>query len=108
MNKWYGKIGFADNVETAPSVFSEIIEEHSYYGDVLRNNRRLQNSDGANSNITVSNQISVVADAYLNNHFYNIRWIEFMGVKWTATEVDASTPPRLIITLGEVWNEDES
>ena len=41
-------------------------------------------------------------------HFVDMRWIEFMGAKWKTAEVDASQFPRLIITLGELWNEDET
>lgn len=108
MNRWFGKIGFADTVETAPSVWSEVITERSYYGDILRNGRRLQSDQQVNSNVTITNQISIVADAYINDHFYNMRWIEFMGAKWKVSEVDASQPPRLVLTLGELWNENET
>ena len=104
MNRWCGKIGFAEQVQTAQSVWTEKITERTYRGDILRNTRRLQDSQEKISyNISISNQISVVAD-----HFVNMRWIEFMGAKWKATEVDASQAPRLIITLGELWNEDET
>ena len=109
MNRWCGKIGFAEQVETAQSVWTEKITERTYRGDVLRNTRRLHDSQEKISyNISISNQISVVADAYIRDHFINMRWIEFMGAKWKTTEVDASQSPRLIITLGELWNEDET
>ena len=109
MNRWCGKIGFAEQVETAQSVWTEKITERTYRGDILRNTRRLMDSQQKISyNISISNQISVVADAYIRDHFVDMRWVEFMGVKWKATEVDASQAPRLIITLGELWNEDET
>lgn len=109
MNRWCGKIGFAEQVQTAQSVWTEKITERTYRGDILRNTRRLQDSQEKISyNISISNQISVVADAYIRDHFIDMRWVEFMGVKWKATEVDASQAPRLIITLGELWNEDET
>ena len=102
MNRWCGKIGFAEQVEIAHSVWTEKITERTYRGDVLRNTRRLMDSQQINDNISISNQISVVADAYIHDHFINMRWIEFMGAKWKATQVDASQSPRLIITLGEL------
>ena len=109
MNRWCGKIGFAEQVETSQSVWTEEITERTYRGDILRNTRRLQDSQEKISyNISISNQISVVADAYIRDHFVDMRWVEFMGAKWKATEVDASQSPRLIITLGELWNEDET
>ena len=108
MNRWYGKIGFAEQVETSQSVWTEEITERTYRGDILRNMRRLQDSQQINDDISISNQISVICDAYMRDHFINMRWIEFMGAKWKATEVDASQSPRLIITLGSLWNEDET
>ena len=108
MNRWYGKIGFAEQVETSQSVWTEEITERTYRGDILRNMRRLQDSQQINDDISISNQISVIGDAYMRDQFSNMRWIEFMGAKWKATEVDASQSPRLIITLGSLWNEDET
>ena len=94
MNRWCGKIGFAEQVETSQSVWTEEITERTYRGDILRNTRRLQNSQQINDDISISNQISVIGDAYMRDHFINMRWIEFMGAKWKAAEVDASQPPR--------------
>ena len=108
MNRWCGKIGFAEQVQTSQSVWTEKITERTYRGDVLRNTRRLMDSQQINDNISISNQISVVADAQIRDNFINMRYIEFMGSKWKATQVDASQAPRLIITLGELWNEDET
>ena len=103
MNRWCGKIGFAEQVETAQSVWTDQITERTYRGDILRNTRRLQDSqEKIGYNISISNQISVIGDAYIRDHFVGMRWIEFMGAKWKAAEVDASQPPRLIITLGEL------
>ena len=102
MNRWCGKIGFAEQVETSQSVWTEEITERTYRGDILRNTRRLQDSQQINDDISISNQISVIGDTYMRDHFINMRWIEFMGAKWKAAEVDASQSPRLIITLGEL------
>ena len=105
MTKWFGKIGYAqEGVEIRPGVFSEKIVERDYYGDVLRNSRRLQSSsDSINDDINVSNEISVVSDAYAMNHFYSIRYITFCGARWKVTNVEVQ-PPRLIYTLGGVYN----
>ena len=108
MNRWYGKIGFAEQVETVQLFCTDQITERTYRGDILHNTRRLQDSQQINGNISNSNQISVIGDAYIRDHFVDMRWIEFMGAKWKAIEVDASQAPRLIITLGELWNEDET
>lgn len=103
MAKFYGKIGYGESVETAPGVYEDVITELSYYGDVLRNTRQLQDGENLNSNITVSNSVSIVADAYANEHFFAIRYIEWAGTLWTVTDVEVKSP-RLILRMGGVYN----
>ena len=103
MAKWYGKIGYADNVEVEPGVWEDSIVEHSYYGDLNRNTRSLQNSGGINDNINLSNEISIVADPYASENFYKMRYVEFAGTKWKITNVEVKYP-RLILFIGGVWN----
>ena len=105
MAKWFGKIGFENQSETAPGVHTNKITERDYYGDVIRNTRRLQSTGQVNDDISISNEISIVADPYAMNSFHSIRWVEFMGAKWKAVSVDVQYP-RLTISLGEVWNGD--
>lgn len=105
MAKWFGKIGFAETVETKPGVWTNQIETHEYYGDLIRNSRRLQTTaDKVNDDINISNQLSIVADPYANENFHAMRYAEFMGTKWKITDVEVQYP-RLILTLGGVWNE---
>ena len=103
MAKWYGKIGYADNVEVEPGVWEDSIVEHSYHGDLHRNTRSLQNSGGINDNINLSNEISIVADPYASENFYKMRYVEFAGTKWKITNVEVKYP-RLILSIGGVWN----
>lgn len=103
MAKFFGEIGFAEYVETAPGVLSEQITERSYYGDLLRNTRRLQAADQVNDNINVSNEISIIADPYANEHFYAMRYVKFMGAKWKVSNVEVQYP-RLNLTLGGLYN----
>ena len=107
MAKWFGKIGYAETVETKPGVWEEKITPREYYGDLLRNSRRLQSTDQVNDDISISNEISIVADPYANEHFYAMRYAEFSGAKWKITNVEVQYP-RLILTLGGVWNGDEA
>ena len=103
MAKWFGKIGFAETKETKPGVWEEIITVREYYGDVTRNTRRFQSSENLNDNIVVSNDISIVADPYAIQNFHSIRYIEFMVSKLKIDNVEVSYP-RLILTLGEIYN----
>lgn len=103
MARFYGTIGYGIPTETAPGVWEDDIVERNYYGDIVRNTRRLQDGQSVNSDISVNNSISILADAYANNHFHAIRYVEWAGALWTVTEVDVQSP-RLLLRLGEVYN----
>lgn len=103
MNKFYGKIGYAISEETVPGVWVERIVERSYYGDIIRNIRRLQSSENLNDDINVSNEISIVADAFANQNFHSMRYVEYMGTKWKVSSIEVKYP-RLILSIGGVYN----
>lgn len=103
MAKFFGAIGYAQSVETAPGVWEDQITERKYYGDVVRNTRKLQDGADLNPDITVSNSISIVADAYANEHFFAIRYVEWAGTLWTVLDVEVKSP-RLLMRLGGVYN----
>ena len=105
MARWFGKVGYSETVETAPGVWMPQDTVREYYGDVTRNTSRWTgNSDSTNDDLTVNTQISIVADPFAVEKFYSIKWIEFMGVKWKVNSVDPTQPPRLILSLGGVYN----
>lgn len=104
MPRFYGPIGYAETKETAPGVWTEVITERYYYGDVNRNTRRLQTSDKVNDDINVSNEISIVADPFANGNFHAMRYVGFMGAKWKISNVEVQYP-RLILSIGGLYNE---
>lgn len=104
MAKWCGKIGYAETIETKPGVWQEQITERTHYGDVTRNKRMLQTTDQLNDNINIANEFSIVRDPYALEHFHSMKYIEFMGTRWKISTVDASQYPRLILTVGGVYN----
>lgn len=99
MAKFSGKIGFAFDVETEPGIWEQKIVERTYFGDLVRFYRSSTGIDKVNEDITINNQISIVADAYANDNCFAMLYVEFMGAKWKITNVDVQ-PPRLILTLG--------
>lgn len=104
--KFYGKIAFRDTVETVPGIWKNQLTIREYMGDVIRNTRRLQtDSSDTIDDIKISNQISIVADQFAYNHFQSMLYVEFMGTKWKATDVEVQMP-RLLITLGGEYNGD--
>lgn len=104
MNKWFGKIGYVQEVQTAPSVWTNEETVREYYGDVIRNTSRWStNHDSTNDDLTINNQISIVTDPFAYQNFHSMKWIEFMDTKWKITSVEPKYP-RLILTIGGVYN----
>jgi hypothetical protein len=101
--RFYGKVGYGETVETKPGVWQDQITEFSYFGDVIRNSRKLDNGVKVNDDLSVSNSISIVADAYANENFFAIRYVEWAGTLWIVSDVEVQSP-RLVLTLGGVYN----
>lgn len=106
MARFYGVIGFVRQVESPADsgVWVENVIERKYPGDVVRNIRRWEKGEGLNDDVNVSNSISIVADAYANDNLARIRYVNWHGENWKVSEIDASQPPRLILTIGGVYN----
>lgn len=104
MAKFYGPVGFIVTEETRPGVFKEKPYEHNYSGEILHRSIRYQNGLSVNDNVTTSNQISIVADPYAHENCYKIKYVKWRGDYWEITSVDASQYPRLILSLGGVYN----
>ena len=103
MDKFYGEIGFAEEMETTPGIWVESIAPRNYYGELIRNTRKLQTSGQVNDNIEVANEISIISDPYANENFHSMRYIKFMRTKWKVTSVEVQYP-RLILTIGGEYN----
>ena len=87
MAKWYGEIGYSKTIETRAGYWEEKIYARNYYGDAMNNYYRRQSSgESVNPNII---------------------YAEYMGTKWQVDKIDASQYPRLLLTIGEVYTEDE-
>lgn len=107
MAKFYGKVGFLRTEETAPDVYSETLTERPYKGDVIRNQKRYQSSEGLNDDVVLSNNISIVTDNYANENVFAIKYVLYKGVPWKVTNVEIQRP-RIILTLGGKYNGQES
>ena len=103
MGKWYGNVGFAKTVETEPGVWEDQVIPKPYFGDVISNRWKRQNSGGVNDNINISNIISIIADTFANENCSEIVYVEYMGTKWKVTDVEPQYP-RLLLTMGGVYN----
>lgn len=105
--RFHGAVGYAVSTETAPGVWKDVITEKSYYGDVVRNSRRLAAPllvpPELNNNLALENSFSILADADAYENYMKFRYITWEGNRWTITNVEVSRP-RLILTIGELWN----
>lgn len=103
MNKYYGKIGFSESSEVRPGVWEDAITEKPYYGDVLRYSKSSSSTDKVIDDLRVSNQISILSDPYIMNHFRNLKYLEWLGTKWKVSDIEIQYP-RLVLTIGGVYN----
>lgn len=104
MSRYFGQLGFAQTVEAAPGVYKEQIVEHDYFGDVARGSRQLVQSPlSADYDVQISNQISILADSFATTNAFDIRYATWRGAKWRVTNIEIQRP-RLVLTLGGVWN----
>ena len=105
--RYCGKVGYSSTVETRPGVWvDEGIVERTYYGDVIRLSRRYHTVEQVNDELSISYQISVLADPYALEHFVDIKYVVWKGVKWKVSNVEIEYP-RLKMTVGGVYKEND-
>lgn len=104
MGKFYGEIGYAETVETAPGVWQERITKRQYSGDVVRNTSKMREGENLNDNLVLDNKLSIVADPFAYEKFHSMRYIKWMGALWKIVSIEVQRP-RLILTIGGVYNE---
>ncbi len=107
MAKFYGAIGFAESSETVPGVWQDTITERNYYGYITRNTKRWQTSDKVNDDLTINNEISILADMFAFGNFHLMKYVNWNGVYWKITNIEIERP-RLRLTLGGVYNGETS
>lgn len=105
MAKFHGEVGYGESIETPDNsgVWVDSIVEFPYFGDVIRNTRRLESGESLNNDISVGNSISIITDEYAVEHFFDIKYVRWSGVLWSVTSVEVRSP-RLILSLGSVYN----
>lgn len=106
--KFYGKVGYGTPTDLQNGIWEDTIVERNYYGDVIKNTRRLASGEKLNDDITVGNDIEIVADPYAENNFFAIRYVEWRGVRWVVSDVEVRTPRLLLRLGGGVYNGPRS
>ena len=103
MAKFAGTIGFITQVENKSGLYENETVERSYTGEILQDVRRWNNVEKINDDITLGNRFSIVADGYIFDNMYAMRYMIWRGVRWSITKVELQTP-RIILTVGGVYN----
>ena len=104
MARFFGEVGFAEeNLETSPGVYEDIIVEKKYYGNVVRNARRFLDGSTIVDGVEIDNAISILANAYANEHINAMRYVMWRGTRWEISSVEDQRP-RLLLRLGGVYN----
>jgi len=106
MGKYYGFIGYSETTETRPGVWTNVITEREVFGDIIFNNKKVENATQVNENITLNMQISFIADPYSLENFHLIKYAKYSGAKWKVLTVSDHQRPRLVLTLGGVYNDE--
>lgn len=107
MGKFFGKVGYAEQmIEYRPGCYRPETVEKEYYGDLVKNYAKINSINVVNENVDLMFDISIVADSFANENFYDIRWVEYQGCKWKVVNV---TPqfPRLVLTTGGKYDGGE-
>ena len=104
MPKCSGVIGYALAGETQPGVWTEGITEKKYIGEIIKDNRRIVDQGEINGSINVSNNISIISNRFMLANMEYMRYLTFNKSKWKISSVEIK-PPRIIITLGGLYNE---
>lgn len=104
MTRFYGAVGFAEQIETAPGVWQEKITERHYKGDVTRNQIRWNQGSEMNDDLRVDNEISIIPDPFFEIHMPTIRYVTWMGSKWKVTSF-MMRPPRVVLQIGGPYHE---
>jgi hypothetical protein len=92
MAKFFGKVGYGYPGEAQNGVWSDQIVEREHFGDIVRNSRRLVDGQQVNNDLTVSNSISIIADAFVIENIFAIRYVEWAGALWTVTNAEVQSP----------------
>lgn len=107
MSKYCGKLGFVETVEVEKGIYEEKIVERTYKGDVLSSRVYRESPDKVNGDLKISNSLSVVCDAYFQKSAFGLRYATWMGTKWSISSIEIQRP-RVVLTLGGVYNETEN
>lgn len=109
MAKFYGIIGYSSTEEaeeTSPGVWKDKFIERPYTGDVIKNTRRWNSGENVNPDMAVSETISIVADGFVLENLYSMKYVKWHGATLAIVSVEIERP-RVIVEIGGLFNGRE-
>ncbi len=105
MSRFFGPVGFVTSMEVpeGSGIWIDVATEKNYRGEVSRNTKRWDNTQTLNDNINISNVVSIVADPYISNKLFAIKYVKWLGSYWEVTSAEVQYP-RIVLSLGGVYN----
>ena len=107
MAKWHGEIGFGIPVETSKGNWDFQMVRRYYDGEDDITVGRTESTEFHNDNVRINNTISIVADPFARDNFYNIKYVTYAGMKWKLSSAEIKYP-RITLTMGEIYNDKDS
>lgn len=104
MAKAFIIFGFVKTVETSPGVHKFETSERGYFCDITKNYRRFDSPNQVIDNLVVNNQFSFIADDFATKEHGYLKYLYYAGTKWEIETIDISSPPRIYITTGGIFN----
>ena len=103
MAKFAGLVGYGVQVETSPGIWENEERTLVMKGDLIRQNVDIRGNDKINGDIALGHRLSLIGDAYAFDNYFNMKWVEIDGRKWTVASIEVQRP-RLIVGIGGLYN----
>ena len=102
MSRFSGKLGFVMTRETEEGVWLDDFVELPVKGTIRSLYVRNDNSSSANTNLRLTNEISVLMDTKIQTHLQALKYVVWKGSKWEVLSIGVNYP-RLSINLGGLY-----
>ena len=102
MSRFSGKLGFVMTRETEEGVWLDDVVELPVKGTIRSLYARNDNSSSVNTNLRLTNEISVLMDTKIKIYLETLKYVVWKGSKWEVQSVGVNYP-RLTINLGGLY-----
>lgn len=102
MSRFSGKLGFVTTTETEEGVWLENVIELPAKGTIRSLYVRNDNNSSINTNLRLTNEVSILMDTKIQTHLEALKYVIFKGSKWEVQSIGVNYP-RLTINLGGLY-----